>query len=232
MRDGILEKGIPRGKIHVIPNSADLELFNVSQSAGIAFRKKYDWLQERPLIVYTGTLGEINGVDYLVRLAALVKEQDSEIRFLVIGQGKEETKIYQLAKELNVLNINFFMINSLPKKAMPQVLSAATLATSLFVDLKAMWDNSANNFFDALASGTPIAINYGGWQADLLNETGAGIVLSPTDINQSAMTLIKICHDKQWLEKASQSARKLAEDKFNRDQLAKQLESVLQLATK
>jgi hypothetical protein len=43
-------------------------------------------------------------------------------------------------------------------------------------------DNSANKFFDSLAAGRSIAINYGGWQAELLSSTRAGVVLDPVDI--------------------------------------------------
>lgn len=51
---------------------------------------------------------------------------------------------------------------------MPTLFGAADIATSLFVDMPEMWANSANKFFDGLASGTCIAIDYQGWQADLL----------------------------------------------------------------
>ena len=65
-----------------------------------------------------------------------------------------------------------------------------------------MWANSANKFFDALASGTPVAINYGGWQADLLEETSAGIVLPPNDPGEAAKRLGVFIKDESELAKA------------------------------
>lgn len=230
MRDGILKTGYPAARVHVIPNSADLDLFTVSQNSGLEFRQKHTWLQDRPLIVYAGTLGEINGVEYLVKIAAKVKVKDPECRFLIIGNGKEEEKIRVLAQEMGILNDNFFMMNSVSKQEIPTILSAATLATSLFINLKEMWANSANKFFDALASGTPIAINYGGWQADILEKTGAGIVLDPIDVSQSADMIIEKIRNTDWLVSAGKASRKLAEDTFSRDNLARELESVLKLA--
>ncbi len=227
MKAGVVRTGYPAERVHVIPNSADLDLFGVPAAAGAEFRAQYPWLGERPLILYAGTLGAINGVGYLARLAAALQECAPEVCFLVIGHGPEEEKIRALARELGVLDQAFFMIPKVPKSAMPAVLSATTVATSLFIDLEEMWVNSANKFFDALASGTPVAINYGGWQADLLSEHGAGLVLDPHDIEGSAQRLLEKLGDERWLARAGEASRHLAETHFSRDELAKRLEEVL-----
>ena len=229
MAEGVMRRGIPASRITVIPNSCDLELFDVPATYGDAFRAKHEWLGERPLVVYAGTMGLINGVAYFVKLAKRVSEFDPEIRFLVVGKGKEERKVKETAESLGVLNKNIFMIPQIPKREMPYVLSAATFGTSLFINLKEMWPNSANKFFDSLAAGKPIAINHEGWQADIIRRTGAGLVLDPVDIDKSAELLLQAIKNREWLEKAGRAARKLAREEFSRDELAKRLENVLQM---
>ena len=227
MKCGVVKTGYPNEKVYVIPNSADLEFFNVSPIVGQEFRRRYEWLQNRPLVVYTGTLGKINGVDYLARLAAVVRSLMPEARFLTVGGGKEKEKVRQTALELNILGHNFFMLDALPKNEIPAVLAAADIATSTVIHLQALWANSANKFFDALASGTPIAINYGGWQAELLEQTGAGLVLDALNVERAASTLVCALQDASWRAHAGKAARALAEERFSRDKLAQQLESVL-----
>jgi len=227
MKDGIVRTGYVSGRVHVIPNSADIDMFAVPEAEGISFRKKYDWLQERPLAVYAGTLGRINGVEYLVKLAKKVQFIDPNIRFLVVGNGREKQKVMTLAKKLKVFEKIFFMIPSLPKKEMPKILSAANLAISLFINLPEMWANSANKFFDGLASGTAIAINYHGWQAKLLRETGAGIILDSMNIDLAASQLTAFIRNAQKLKDAGKAARRLATEQFSRDILAKRLEKIL-----
>jgi glycosyltransferase involved in cell wall biosynthesis len=202
-------------------------MFSVPEAAGISFRKKYDWLQERPLAVYAGTLGRINGVEYLANLAKKVQSIDSEIRFLVVGNGREKQKVMTLAKKLNIFEKNFFMISSLPKKEMPKILSAANLVISLFINLPEMWANSANKFFDGLASGTAIAINYHGWQAKLLRETGAGIILDSTNTDLAAYQLTANIRNPKKMKDAGEAAHRLATEQFSRDILAKRLEKIL-----
>jgi len=90
-----------------------------------------------------------------------------------------------------------------------------------------MWANSANKFFDTLASGTPVAINYGGWQADMLKKTGAGIVLPPDNPLDAAYMLNELAHDHNRLKEMGKAARRLAEERFSRDMLADQLDKVL-----
>lgn len=96
-----------------------------------------------------------------------------------------------------------------------------------FVDLEEMWTNSANKFFDALAAGRPVAINYGSWQAEMLKDKGTGMVIDPKDPGLSAKILTKKIRDKEWLDSDGRVAKKLAYECFSRDKLAKQLEHVL-----
>jgi len=229
MAEGVMRRGIPASRITVIPNSCDLELFDVPATYGDTFRAKHEWLGKRPLVVYAGTVGFINGLEYFVKLAKRVSEFDSVIRFLVVGKGKEERKVKETAESLGVLNKIFFMIPQIPKREMPYVLSAAAFGTSFFINLKEMWPNSANKFFDSLAAGRPIAINHEGWQADIIRRSGAGLVLDPVDIDKSAELLLQAIKNREWLEKAGRAARKLAREEFSREELAKRLENVLQM---
>jgi glycosyltransferase involved in cell wall biosynthesis len=135
-----------------------------------------------------------------------------------------------MAQELGVLNKNLFMPGKLPKAEIPTVFSAADITTSLFIDLPEMWANSANKFFDGLASGTPIAINYKGWQAEVLKEYDAGIILPPHNYKEAAHILSKKISDQMWLKKTGNNARKLAAEKYDRDFLAQKLEHVLNKA--
>lgn len=227
MKNGIMKTGYPEYKLGVIPNCCDLDLFDISLEFGISLRQKFDWLKDRPLVLYAGTIGKINGVEYLARLAREVWKLDSEVRFLVIGDGKEKEKLTNEAKNCGVLNKNFFMLPEVTKKEMAKWLSAATISTSLFVVLEEMWSNSANKFFDALAAGRPVAINYAGWQAELIIKTGSGIILDPNDINDAANVLVEKIRDFEWLANARKAAKQLAVNCFSRDKMGKKLEEIL-----
>jgi len=230
MAEGVIKRGIPASRVTVIPNSSDVDKFDVPPETGSPIREALGITPDQPLVVYTGTFGLINNVGWLVDLAAAMRTIAPDVRFLLVGSGAEWEKVGQKAHERGVLDQNLTVWEPVPKEEMPAIFSAATVATSLFQPLPPMWNNSANKFFDALAAGTPIAINYGGWQSDLLNETGAGIVLPEGDINAAARQLADFVRDAERLQGASAAARSLAYTRFNRDTLALQLENVLKQA--
>lgn len=219
MAEGVRAHGVPAERISVVPNASDLDLFVPDAEAVRAFRGARPWLGGRPLVVYVGTFGRVNGIDYLVHLAAEVANTAPEVRFLLVGEGAELPGVTRLASQLGVLDTNLFIEPSVPKEDVPTILGAATVATSTTVDVPALAANSANKFFDALAAGRPQAINYGGWQAAILRESGAGIVLDPHDIALAAKELTARVHDQEWLSRASGAAIELAVDRFARDRL-------------
>jgi glycosyltransferase involved in cell wall biosynthesis len=227
MKDGVLKTGFPENKMTVIPNSCDFHLFDVSPELGKSLRTKYTWLANRPLVLYAGSMGKLNGVDYLAKLCALTSALVPNIVFVVIGDGKDRNKVLQTAEHLGVLNKTFFMLDPVSKSKMPAWLSAADLASSLVINIQELWANSANKFFDALAAGVPVAVNYGGWQADLIHKYQCGVIFDPVNIRASAERLTNIIRDRAFLVRAGITARNIGKEMFCRDRLAKKLEQVL-----
>jgi len=60
--------------------------------------------------------------------------------------------------------------------------------------LPEMRPNSANKFFYALASGTPLMINYGGWMHELTKSRGCGLSMWQKPIEQVAWELDQKMH--------------------------------------
>lgn len=220
MAEGVMQAGTDPGKIVVAPNSCDVDEFDVEPSVGRAYREQQDWLQDRKLMVYCGTFGEVNDVSYLVRLAAVVRGRDPQIAFALYGSGAEEVKARELARSLDVLGKNVFFPGRVPKKELPTILSASTVACSTVRPVPELEANSANKFFDALAARRPMVVNHGGWQADLIRSVGAGAVLSPYDLDSAADTLLDLMQDDESLARAGASAAEAGRKYFLRDDIA------------
>jgi len=225
MAAGVQRTGYPTQKIMMVPNGADLELFRRDTSRGRAFRARLGIGEDKILVGYLGALGRINGVSYLARIAAALKG-DPRFLFLTVGDGQERDQVAELARSEGVLGRNFVMHAKVSKAQVPDVLSAVDIATSLFLPIPQMESNSANKFFDALAAGCCVAINYGGWHAQLLREAGAGIQLDP-DPRQAAVELQELADLPGRIKSAGLNARRLAEATFSRDDLAAQIQAVL-----
>jgi len=226
MADGVTKTGYPAGRVDIISNSSDLDLFKPDAEKAKGFRAACPELGSGPIVLYPGTLGLINGVSYFPKMAAAVLPHRPDIRFVVLGDGMEWDLVQNEARRLGVLNRNFFLYRQVPKKQVVAAFAAASVVTSFVIDIKELWANSANKFFDALASGTAVAINYGGWQEDLLMEFQAGVALSPDPLLGAAV-LVDFFSDADRIRVAGINARRLAEECFSRDVLAARLERVL-----
>ncbi len=229
MRDGIVAAGCAEECVSVIPNSCDNGLFSSisEEEARRWLFQRYPELVGGPLIGYTGTIGRINAVQYMVEMAACALQRGSPLRFAVFGEGAEEENVARLACERGVLGKNFWLYRPIPKKDMPFVVRSLNLATSLFKDVPEMRHNSANKFFDALAAARPVLINYCGWQAEILDRSGAGLVAPPTAPGVALELAEQLLGSEERWADASRAAERLAQEHFDRDLLAARLADLL-----
>lgn len=230
MKEGIVATGYPPERVHVIPNSSDMDLFRVSPEVGQAFTDQHPYLRGGPLVTYAGTMGIVNVVDYLVEIAAEVELIDPTVRFLIVGDGHQEPVVRRRAEELGVLGRNTWMLPPVPKRHMPAVLSATDVSVCILADKPHLQRNSANKVFDAFAAARPLMINFSGWIADLLEEHNAGLVVPPRDPPLAARLLHDFLTDQRRLGETCDAAARLADTMFSRDRLADDLRQVLELA--
>lgn len=227
MKDGVVATGYPKSNVTVIPNSSDNELFEVNDIDFNNFKKENPWLPKGKILIYTGTFGLVNGVEAAVDLAFEFQNRKSDIKILLIGDGIEYDKILKKSEELAVLNKTLFILKKVPKNQIPFFIKYSSIASSFVIDIPALHANSANKFFDALAAGKPIFINYGGWQKDIIEANKCGVIGWNKSIKQIADELEVFLNDKEAYTQACINSKKLAVQDFSRDILAKKLENIL-----
>jgi glycosyltransferase involved in cell wall biosynthesis len=217
----------PGVTVTVVPNSSDIGLFAGADRAGAALRRDTPWLGDRPLILYAGTLGLANGVDYLVRMAVHLAGTAPDVRIAIVGDGRTRDGLRELAAGLGVLDRNVFLLGPVAKAEVVAFFGACDLAVSVFTDVPELGANSPNKVFDAFAAGRPVAVNHGGWIADLITGSGAGLVLPAHDTGAAAEAVAAFLGDRAACRAAGSAAYALARDRFDRDLLFQDFERVL-----
>jgi glycosyltransferase involved in cell wall biosynthesis len=232
MAAGVRAYAVPAHRVSVIPNCCDVDRFGDQVTTPDLFLEMHPELRDRRVVLYPGTLGRVNGVDYVVALAAATREIDPKVAFVVMGSGGQDSLVRELASTRGVLNRNFFIYPPMSKGLVPSAFAAADVCLSVVIDVPALRDNSANKFFDALAAGRPIAINHEGWLADLIRNHGIGVVLPAQDMTAAAAQLVGSMAHWRSSSQVHKNARDLAMSAFDRDQLAAGLEGVLLTAVR
>ena len=234
MRSGIIKKGYPANKINVITNLSNTRAYeeiDKNKDYGIRIHNYYPEPLDK-LVIYTGAFGHVNDVNYLIKIAGALKNINNKIKFIIAGEGVEQQNIYSTSKELGVLNSSVFIIDPLEKSKIPLLYSKASIVSSLFINLEELWNNSANKFFDGLAAGKPIMINYSGWQRSLLEKYNAGFYVPFDDYLKGAEILNKIVNNNDLSKNMGHAAKKLANKHFAIDaqypKFEKTLKSVIE----
>lgn len=193
--------------MEVIPNISELDRFEHYEDCDIDF----DFTGKK-VVLYAGTLGPVNDIMYVAKLAQRTLPLAPWLCYLIIGNGQQKEEIVKYCKDNDILNKNIFFHNPIRKNDLPSVYSKVAMGSSFVWDYKIKWDNSANKFFDTLAAGKPVLINYQGWQADVIRENQCGYVLPYRPTDDDVKAFVDYMSNDVLLEQQGKNARVKAED--------------------
>lgn len=212
MRDQVLSHGVDPGKVHVFHNGTNPDVFGYLQRPP----------RENCQVIYTGTVGLANGLDGLLEVARRLQERKrSDVRFLVLGRGNDHARITQLAKRMGLRNVEFR--DRVPKEEVPGLLAAADIGFVCFAPHPVLEANSANKFYDYLATGLPVLLNYEGWQAEYVRENDCGRAAPMGDAHAATEALLEMAGDPPLRREMGRRGRELVFRSFDRRTIAQDL---------
>ncbi len=225
--EAAVRRNASRGKrIVTVPNCSDTDLFHPKVD-GETIRRERGWTGKF-VCIHTGAMGQVNGLDAIVRAARRFQD-DSDFLFALLGEGKEREGLKAQQDRLGLQNLQ--ISDSVPKSRLPAVIAAADLCLMTVANVPILQHNSANKFFDYLAAGKPVLLNYGGWQREVLESTGAGLGCNQGDEATFFENLRMLKMDADRRAAMGRHARQLAVAQFNRDDLAATVLEVIVEAT-
>ena len=193
--------------MEVIPNISEIDRFEHFEECNINF----DFTGKK-VVLYAGTLGPVNDIMYVAKLAQKTLPLAPWLCYLIIGNGKQKEEIVTFCQENDILNKNIFFLPPIRKKDLPSVYSRVAMGSSFVWDYKIKWDNSANKFFDTLAAGKPVLINYQGWQMEVIQENKCGYVLPYYFNDDDVASFVSYMSNDALLKEHGKNARAKAED--------------------
>ncbi|HEX6588855.1 MAG TPA: glycosyltransferase family 4 protein [Longimicrobiales bacterium] len=214
--DGIARRGIDRDRIALIPNGCDLSIFATAveplRPAGVA--------QSDTLAIFAGTHGIANGLDAVLDAAAELKRRGrGDIRLLLVGQGRLKPALEERARREELDNVLFHA--PVEKAQLARLLAGTDVGLQILANVPAFYfGTSPNKFFDYLAAGLPVLINYPGWLADAVRENDCGFAVPPDDPVAFADALERAAADRAATRAMGARARDLARREFDRALLA------------
>jgi glycosyltransferase involved in cell wall biosynthesis len=181
----ITAAGVPKEKIIYIPNGI-ARLPAAGPDPGPATRAitgQIGRLREAGAEIvagYLGSHGAANGVDVLVRAAAVLRDRGiGGIALVLVGDGPDKQRCEQLAAGLGLGDSNVLFIPPVPKRAVPELLQALDVTLFPLRDVPVFrYGLSSNKLFDYLASGRPV-ICASALADNPVRASGGGICVRP-----------------------------------------------------
>ena len=200
--------------IEVIENISEIGRFQSGYSKKISVLKEKIGFQPRFTVLYAGTFGYVNGINYVIELAYRLIHLDPTIIFILIGEGAEKKAVMQKALDKGVLNKNVFILEPVSKNELPQIYFECDMGSSFVIPVKELWANSANKFFDTLAAGKPILINYKGWQKEEIIKENIGYVLPVVLNDEEVKKFLLYSQNKSLIAKQQENALNIAREAY------------------
>lgn len=218
MKSNLLKKGVKETKITVITN---LSMNSNFDEIDVVSR---DFYRGKLLCIHPGTMGKVNGLDFVLDVAE--QYYDEDIIYLLIGEGNQKNKLKSRIESNHIKNV--IIKDSLPKNEIISIIKQSDVGIMIVDDYEILQDNSANKFFDYLAAGLPVVINYGGWQKDVLEENNAGRAFKYNDKQGFYNYLCELKDNPSMRKEIGKNAKKLAIEKYDSKLLASKFVEVIE----
>lgn len=182
----LVERGVPAGKITVIPNWADEKAVAApSVSRPEAFREP-----GRFRVLFAGNMGPAQALDAVLGAAMIVARKNPSIEFCFLGSGLDVERLEARAAREALANVHF-----LPRVPMAEVGAYLAAADCLLVHLKAdpLFAITIPSKTQAyMAAGKPIVMAVEGDAADLVRQSSGGVIAPPEDPEALAEAIVKL----------------------------------------
>jgi glycosyltransferase involved in cell wall biosynthesis len=201
-KEHMLGKGLPENKITYIPYGTDVDMFNPDVD-GSPVRKKLG-LENKFVVLYAGALGQANDIDTILRAAERLNHE-SQIRFVLFGDGKERARLESESKRMNLTNVIFAGV--CPKKEMPLVIASSDVCLAILQDVPMFRTTYPNKVFDYMAAARGTVLVIDGVVREVIESSGGGVFVSPGNEEQLAKTIHELLNDPQRVKQMGLNAR-------------------------
>jgi glycosyltransferase involved in cell wall biosynthesis len=225
-RDYLIGKGIPEAKITLIPNGVDHRTFD-PEASGERIRKSLG-LNGHFIVTYAGALGLANDIPTILRAAQRLRAQ-SNIHFLVVGEGKERAHLQEMAQRLKLPNVTFTGVY--PKSEIAEVLAASDACIACLKDIPMFRTTYPNKVFDYMAAGRPTILAIDGVIRKVIEAARGGLFVAPGNDTALAEAVHDLSLDRQKARAVGTAARAYVVEHFDRYQQATEFVELLQRLT-
>lgn len=175
-------------------------------------------------IVFTGNVGQGQGLDTLIRAAALLKEEyEGRLVFDIVGDGRARADLMSETKKAGLEDMIRFH-GSFPEKEIPGILNTADAALLILKDDEIFKRTIPAKLQTYLKCGAPVVGCVCGESRQLIEKYGVGVCAKGMGAKQLAAAVREVMSlERPQLEEMGERGARLSDEMFDRDTLIERL---------
>ena len=211
LRDELVKRGIPDGKIRLIPNGIDIDRFKPD---GAKRGTRVRWGVKEGTFVL-GTVGRLNkekGHTYLIEAMREIIKKHPETVLVIVGDGPLKEELISCTKNNDLKEYVIFTGN---QEDMPSIYAMIDLFT-----LPSLTEGTPLVLLEAMAMQKPIIATKVGGVPQVIRDGETGILVRPGDSVGLAEGILKLLDDSSLASRLGRNARLLVEKEFSAKAMA------------
>lgn len=217
-----VQKKSPRTPVHLIPNMADTDYYHPTDTSD-TYKTKFG-VMGKFVVSYIGAVGFANGLDHYIECARAAAQASLDIHFFICGEGALLQQHKQNVKRLGLQNITFLAFTD--RAGVQELMNATDAIFVSYKPFRILETGSPNKYFDGLAAGKLIAVNFNGWIRTEIERERCGVFIDrqPGTFVKAMTPFLK---DRSLLRQYQAAARDLAIRQYSRIQLGAQFSDII-----
>jgi len=193
--------------------------FNPSRDTG-ALRRRWG-VGDGPIVLTVARLVPHKGQDMGIRALATLARDFPDLRYIMVGEGHDESRLRELARELGVTNKVGF-VGPMRDDELPEAYATSTIYLGASrVDKEINVEGFGISFLEAGASGVPSVAGDSGGVRSAVRDGETGVVVQPTDADAISEAIRSLLLNPERRKKLGRAARSAVETHYNWDRVAR-----------
>lgn len=173
------------------------------------------WEPNRPCRIYTcGRLNPVKGHNYLIEIAALLRQRGFDVRLQIAGEDEKGGSGYRRELEKIIQDKSMTEYVEL-LGAVSEARNRQGIEEAHIFALASLNEGISVAIMEAMAMETPVVVTDVGGNSELIDNGVDGILVQPEKPEEMADLIAKVLQDKEFALNLSRASRKKIAEKFN-----------------
>jgi colanic acid biosynthesis glycosyl transferase WcaI len=212
---------IPEEKISIVNNGVETELFSPN---GDDVRHQLG-LGDGFVVGYIGTMGFAHGLNTVLDAAAILRRSAPEVRFLLVGEGADKSRLKALIAQRNLNNL--LLLDGQPREKIAAMIRSVNACLVPLRKSDVFKTVIPTKMLEFMSCGRPVILGVEGQAQEIVEAARAGICIEPENPQQLAAAILKLKSDAQLTRTLGINGRDYIVRNLSREQTAHDYEGIL-----